>query len=32
MMTYDQLYLLLVIAAFLSFSAALGTVSWLNRK
>lgn len=32
MMTYEQLYLAVVIAAFLSFSATLGTVTWLNRR
>lgn len=32
MMTYEQLYLAVVIAAFLSFTVTLGTISWLNRK
>jgi len=32
MTTYEQVYLVLVVAAFLSFIVTLGTISWLNRQ
>lgn len=32
MTTYEEIYLLMVVAAFLAFGATLYTVSWLNRR